>query len=192
MALDADEVRVAGSGGVYVADLGTAFPAFSADLEADDDFTNLGYITEDGATFTLSREVEDIFAWQSPDPIRTINKRVPKTVKFDLMQSDYHAFMLALGGGTWGVAGVAPNEVYTYTPPAVSAVDERAMILELVDGTLKYRWYFKRALNKEGVEFQATRNTSVNYPVSMSILTPADASAPFTFETNDDAVAAPA
>lgn len=190
MALDSTEIRVAGSGGVYVAPLDTDFPDFGDDLEADENFLNLGYITEDGATFNVSRESEDIYSWQSLDPVRTINKRIPKSVKFNLQQTTKETIELALGGGTWDPSEDEPI-VWTYTPPDVGDVDERAMIVQLIDGDLVYRWLFPRSLNKEGIEFNATRNKEIGYPVTMSILQPADGAVPFTFATNDQAVATP-
>lgn len=192
MALDSADIRVIGTGGVYVAPVGTAFPAFTADLSADEDFIDLGYLTEDGINFSFGREVNDIYAFQSNDPVRTVQTRQPKTVGFTLMQTGREQFNLALGGGTWTVTGVAPDEVYTYTPPDASDVDERAMIVEIIDGDLKYRWEYERTLNKEGVEFTAVRQDAVTFPIVMSVLTPADGAVPFVFRTNDDASAAPA
>jgi hypothetical protein len=189
MPIDSSEIRVAGSGGVYLAPLDSTFPDFGDDLEADPDFLNLGYITEDGATFTVSRESEDIYSWQSLDPVRTINKRIPKTVKFNLQQTSQLTIALALGGGTWDTTGTTPDFVHTYTPPGVGDVDERAMIVQLVDGDLVYRWLFPRALNKEGIEFNATRNKEIGYPITMSILQPADSAVPYTFQSNDPVMA---
>ena len=76
MAISADEVRVAGTGHVYVAPKGTALPTtVEAALPAD--WTDLGYVTTDGVSFTFSRETEDLDAWQG-DKIRVLSLSEPK------------------------------------------------------------------------------------------------------------------
>jgi hypothetical protein len=106
------------------------------------------------------------------------------------MQTGRAQFNLALGGGTWTVTGVAPDEVFKYVPPTASDVDERAMIVEILDGDLVYRWIYARVLNKEGVEFTAVRQDAVTFPISMSVLQPSGDASPFEFFTNDTASAA--
>lgn len=49
-------------GSIYRAPAGTAIPT-NASAELDTAFENLGYISDDGATFSTERESEDIKAW---------------------------------------------------------------------------------------------------------------------------------
>jgi len=58
MAVAGSEVRVAGSGHVYLAPVGTAMPTDTAALPAD--WVDLGYVTEDGVMFNFDRETEDL------------------------------------------------------------------------------------------------------------------------------------
>jgi hypothetical protein len=188
MALDAGDIRVAGTAHIYFAPLLTTFPAFD-EVPDPDDWDELGYVTTDGLTLTFGREVTEIYAMQSLEPVRVIATKVPKTVGFSLMQEGRSQLIMALGGGTFTTTGVAPDIVYKYEPPDASVIDERSMIVQMLDGTNEYRWYYKRCQNREGVEHKYVREDAATFPVSMQILAPTDESAPFYLETNDPAYA---
>jgi hypothetical protein len=184
MAFDAGDIRVAGVANIYLAPLGTAFPAW--ETPPADPWMDLGYVTPDGITANYGREVTEIYAMQSADPVRIISTRMPKTIAFSMMQQGRDQLILAMGGGTYATEA-ALTDVFRYTPPDASVIDERAMLVEMVDGAFTYRWEYKRVMNREGVEEKLLREDSVNFPVTMAILIPADNSAPFNMITNDPA-----
>jgi hypothetical protein len=183
MPTDAGDIRVGGEAKIFLAPLGTAFPAF--DVEPAAPWVDLGYVTTDGITLTYGREVTEIYALQSIDPVRIIQTKAPKSISFSMMQHGRDQLILALGGGTF--VDEATAGVVRYTPPPASYIDERAMLLELVDGTAKYRYEYKRCQNREPVENKLVREDAATFPVTMQILVPSDASAPFEMVTNDTA-----
>ena len=81
MSLNAADVVVAGTGTVWVAPEGTALPTDLDPLASP--WTDVGYVSEDGVTFTIGRETEDILAWQAAEAIRVLTTSEPKTVAFD-------------------------------------------------------------------------------------------------------------
>lgn len=184
MALDAGDVRVAGDAHVYLAPLLTTFPTFATDPDPTD-WTELGYVTPDGITLSFTREVNEIFAMQSAEPVRVVPTKLPKTVGFTMMQQGQMQLILALGGGTWTTTG----SIYKYEPPETSVVDERSMIVEMVDGLYKYRYHYPRVQNREGVEHKLLREEAATFPVTMQILAPTDNSKPFYIESDDPALA---
>ena len=186
MALDSGDIRVAGMAHIYLAPLATAFPAWDVTPAAA--WAELGYVTPDGITANYGREVTEIYAMQSADPVRVISTKMPKTIGFSMMQQGRDQLILALGGGTYALEA-SETDVYRYTPPDPSSIDERAMMVEMIDGLYTYRWEYKRVQNREGVEQKLMREDSVNFPVTMQILIPSDASAPFSMVTNDPAYA---
>lgn len=183
MSLESSEVRVFGTGHIYVAPVGTAFPA-SVDVTPSHaaGWRELGYVSEDGAKFKFGREVNEVGAWQSFDPVRMIVTKVPKEVGFDLLQWNHFSAELALGGGTF--TEPSPN-LYEYEPPAESYVDERALIIEGVDGDYTYRFCYRKALNVTGVEFDMVRQNPTVLPINMRILAADDGAKPFKLQTND-------
>lgn len=188
MSQDATDIRVAGQAFIYLAPLGTAFPAW--EVAPADPWVDLGYVTPDGITATYGREVTEIYAMQSADPVRVIATKTPKTIAFDMMQQGRDQLLLAMGGGAYALEALE-TDVYRYTPPDASVIDERAMLVEMIDGTNIYRWEYKRVQNREGVEEKLVREDAATFPVTMQILIPADNSAPFNMITNDPAYAPP-
>lgn len=186
MAFNAGDIRVGGLAHVYLAPVLTDFPDFDTIPDAAE-WSELGYVTTDGVTLSFTREVTEIMAMQSLEPVRIVATKVPKTVAFSMMQEGRNQLILALGGGTFTESGTAPNKVYRYDPPDASVIDERAMIVEMADGVHTYRWYYKRCQNREGVEHKYMREDAATFPVTMQVLAPADESVPFYIETNDPA-----
>lgn len=181
MALNSGDIRVAGMAHVYLAPLATTFPAW--DVPPPDPWVELGYVTTDGITATYGREVTEIYAMQASDPVRIISTRTPKTIGFAMMQQGQDQLILAMGGGTYAADGV--TGAFRYTPPDPSVIDERAMIVEMIDGAFTYRWEYPRVQNREGVEQKLVREDATTFPVVMQILTPADGSAAFEMVTDD-------
>ena len=186
MAFDSSDIRVAGQANIYLAPLATPFPAW--DVPPADPWVDLGYVTPDGITATYGREVTEIYAMQAADPVRVISTKTPKTIAFAMMQQGRDQLILALGGGTYALEA-SETDVFRYTPPDASVIDERAMLVQMQDGANIYRWEYKRVQNREGVEQKLLREDAATFPVTMAILVPADASPPFHMITNDPAYA---
>jgi hypothetical protein len=182
MSLESSEVVVGLTGHIYRAPVGTAFPTNISTAVNDALWTELGYVTEDGVTFNFGREVQEIMAWQSFDPLRVIPTAIPKTIAWVPRQLNQNTFATAMGGGTWS-EGTPGN--YEYEPPDESDVDEFALIVEFADGDQNYRFCYRKVMNQEGVEFVVNRQDSINLSTSVKVLA-ADAGAkPFIFQTDD-------
>lgn len=125
MALTAEEVFIAGTGHVYIADVGTAAPADTIAAWGAG-WTELGYTEDNGVAITPGKNITDIPAWQSRFPIRRIVTAETLTAAFSLLQWNATTVALAFGGGSWA------GDVFT--PPAAGSVDERALGVEAVDG----------------------------------------------------------
>jgi hypothetical protein len=176
-----EEIVVAGTGRVFVAPVGTAFPAFGAEPAAP--WLELGYVRPDGFSIELSRTTVKIMAMQSRTPVRTVITEEPISVAFGLQQTGPEQVALGLGGGTWAETA---TDVYTYTPATVGTVDERAALVEITDGDDVYRFGFPRTLNEEGVTFTLKNDEEVFYPITLSILDPGEGVAVYNIETNAD------
>jgi len=166
MTLNANAVRVAGTGEVYVAPAGTAAPADSSTALAVA-WKGLGYTTTDGVAFTMSRDTTDIDAWQG-SKLRTVSNAEPITIEFSLLETNPTVFPVVFGGGTL-VAGVPVGEMI-YTPPVEGVNPVRSAVVEFLDGSVKYRYYFPRIQIEGDVSFSLTRSDAVAYSVTLGIL----------------------
>lgn len=183
---DSGEVLVTGLGDIFTAPVGTAFPALSVDLYTQAAWTQMGFVDPAGAKFDFGRNVNEIMAWQSFDPVRTVIKSVPKKITFNLLQWNIWTAELALGGGV--VTEPNPGE-FQYDPPDESFVDERALIVTGIDGDKNYRMCFRKALNEAGVSFSFVRENPALLPVTMSVLAADGGASTFIIQTDDPAFA---
>ena len=184
MSLDADQVRVAATGRVYVDDEGATAPSDSG-TAPDAAYVDMGYVTEDGVTLTFDRTTEDVNAWQGTK-LRVITTDEPASVAFALMETDMNTLPVVYGGGT--VGGAADD--YTFTPPGKGDNAIRSMIIDWEDGDIVYRYYFPRVQIEGSVEQTFAANAPLTYPLTFGVL---DNDPKWSMFTNDPAmgVAAP-
>lgn len=189
MALDAQEIVVAGTGSVYRAPVGTSFPAsVTSTPSALSGWRELGYTAESGVKFSFSRSVNEVKGWQSYQPLRLIVSEIPIETEFDLLQWNNDTVETAMGGGTFDTAG----DGVRYTPPAESFVDEFAMIVDGHDGDSTYRYLFPRVMVMDKVEFSFVRSNPVTLPIKCKVLAAPGGNASFYFDTNDTSLVADA
>lgn len=183
---DPSETIIAGKGQVYVAPVGTALPATEA-AALNAAFNGLGYHTEDGASVNQSREVIRHRVWQSKADVRRSSESEAFQVTFALVQWNEQNLPLAFGGG----AVTEPSEDhYKYTPPGANAAEyERALVLDIEDGTDILRFVIPRGTPVEGVESQFTRSQLGALPITFEAMEPDDGTPQWHLLTNSDAFA---
>lgn len=184
MALTASEVRSFGSGRVWVAPVGTAFPT-AFDGVPGGTWVDLGYIDEQGPRFEFGREVTEIPAWQSYDPVRIINVRVPKTIAATFLQTNEDVLKLAMGGGETSTPVALDTDNFKYVLPDEEDVDTRALMVDGYDGSIIHRWCFPRVQNMNGVSFGFVRSDVTKYDLNFKAI--ADTVKPFLLH-NDTAI----
>jgi hypothetical protein len=162
--LEPTHVTVAGTGAVWVAPEGTAMPADLAAPSAP--WVDVGFVGEDGVSFTFSRDQEEINAWQSADPVRVLITSEPKTIAYELLEFDRDSLLLAFRGGAFSGAA----SPYTYTPPAAGASDVRAMLIDGVDGAQTFRFCFPRVQLQGDLEFALLRTDAVRLAMEFGVL----------------------
>lgn len=183
MGQDASEIRVASSGSINVAPVGTTLPT-TPTASLNSAFVELGFTTEDGVTFTDTPTIEEIRAWQSADPVRRLVTQRVLTVAFSLEQVNQENFLVAFGGGTWTQPSAG---IYKFTPPAPSdPLAELAMVIRAQDGDENDQYTVYRGNITEAIESQLTRSAAQLLPITFSALTPVAGGAAWNFQTDDD------
>lgn len=185
--LDATEEFIGQTGHIYVAPVGTAFPASISEAVDTDDWTEIGYVDTDGVKFNDTPNFQAIRSWQKRKPTRMVKGDVEATVGFNLQQWNTDTIMLAFGGGE--VTEDAAGE-YRYTPPAEDVIDERALIVEASDGDVHSRRQYARVLNQAATSFTWNRSTESKLPIEFMILS-ADGDDPDSEFLSDSPAMAP-
>jgi hypothetical protein len=183
---NANEIVVASNGQCYVAPSTTPLPTTpTGALNAA--FFGLGYVTEDGATVTVTPEVSDYMAWQSRSPVRREKTSQEAQVALALMQWNEQSVPAAFGGGV--ISGTAGNYRYDL-PDDNAALAEIALILDAIDGTTHMRWVFPRGNVTEAVEAAFQRGNPASLPLTFKALTPATGGSPGYFLSDNAGFAA--
>lgn len=166
---DADEALVGNANllGVYVADVGTAAPA---ELELDDqEWTTLGWVSEDGVKIKPERSIDELMAWQSPTAIKTKLKAYKITVDLQLLQHNEVTL-----SHYWGQAQPTPALGVTSLPIEVTtdAAPETALVVDTRDGDVVARYHFYKAQVLSVGELSIVRGGFQALPVTFTALDP--------------------
>lgn len=177
MPLQVDQVIVGAFGNIFVADGGTTLPAdydaAVAAIAAETTFVSLGYVDENGISFTSGKTEVDINSWQTQDPIRKIITARTGSFTAALMQINESTLPFALGGGAW-TQGTGDEFVYEF-PLASDAPQEKVMLIDIEDGTNQVILGFYRAIVTGDVTTSWVRGEAAKLPLTVSLLADADA-----------------
>ena len=179
-----EEVVVGGTGKVWVAATDATAPGDAGTGMDSAEWTELGYLSEAGATINDSKTMTDIAALQSFYAIRRIVTARDTTISFVLRQWNGATVALAFGGG---VVEVNSDE-YTYTPPAADVVDERSVVVEWEDADKHYRFYVPRAMVTDAVSTTVSRTAAADLPITFGVIASGDTD-PYTLFTDDPSFA---
>ena len=142
MAKSISEVML-GTGELYVATEGTAFPTDPTTEPSGSDWTDIGY-SESGWTLDYDKTFEDVMVAEEIDPIFTIKTAQEIRISGELAQVSLANLKEAMGGGT--ITTGSPSTGFSeLKPPATDAFLEKSLLLRVdapdstLGGTLKKR-----------------------------------------------------
>jgi hypothetical protein len=185
---NAREIRVAGSGRILVAKLGSTAPADTT-AAWDAAWKDLGYTTVDGVKLAKKDKIDPIDTWQSVSAARFVYSDRDLTLKFQLLQLNEDTLPFFFGGGAVAANGTTAGN-FKYELAGDPAFDERMLGVEFVDGTdVKYRLVIARGQVTETEELTLTRTAPIKLGVTFTALA-VDSAAPLvTFLMKDPAYA---
>lgn len=164
MPLDSQETILGANGDVYVAPQGSTLPTDEA-TALDAAFIQTGYISEDGATLTDTKDINEHGAWQATGPIRRNVRTRTTMVAFNMLQWNDETVPFAFGGGA--ITEPTPGH-YKYTPPDPEDIDVRALVLEWTDKGYNYRVVMAEGMVTEDVESQLNREALAGLPITFA------------------------
>jgi hypothetical protein len=185
MAQDSTELVVASHGDIYVAPVGTTLPT-TVTATLDTAFINLGLVTEDGVSISVSPEIESFNAWQRRQAVRRELVNQDITLTWALEQWNAETVKFAFGGGT--VSEPSAGQFRYDFPDGDDSLDERAIVIDWQDGpNSKFRAVFERGNVMEAVETQLVRNALAVLPITFGVLAADDGGSPGYLLINDTA-----
>lgn len=173
MALDANEVRIAITGEVHAAPVGTAAPT-SATSQLDPAFKGLGYNNDEGVVESVEESSEVIRAWQNNVPVRTIITESDPRLAFTMIQTNKNTLELFHKGSTVVSDGAGGHVLYVLPPKS----DPRAFVFDVIDGDEHVRIYIPQGEVIERGEVEYVGGAPVGYNVTIAV-TPTEITADF-------------
>jgi hypothetical protein len=131
MALDSDNVRVAVTGAVYVAPVGTAAPTDSS-TALNASFADLGYVSADGIVETIDKTTSQIRSWQNGALVREVVSEGTYMVELTFIETNQD--VLELYYGTTMVDGEIDGDPR-------STGGRKSFVIDIVDGESVERTY---------------------------------------------------
>jgi hypothetical protein len=130
MANNAENVVVGVTGSVYVGPTTATAPTSSTATLTG--FTDLGYVSSDGVTFTTDKSTTQIRAWQNADLVRESITEGTVTYAFTLLETTESAIE-AYFGGTMTAGKIEVNPVNTG--------GRKSFVIDVIDGAKAIRHY---------------------------------------------------
>ncbi|WMX45540.1 phage tail protein [Streptomyces roseicoloratus] len=194
---NSSEIRVAGTGKLYVAAVGTAAPTFGAGEPAADwtGWTDLGHTTGDGVTFSKKDKLEAIDSWQSVSPVHYIYSARDLSLKFAMLQFNEDTLPFFMGGGTVEAEPAAQAETFKYEIAERPYADVRALGLEFTDvkagGTaVTYRFVIPRGQVTASDDIKLARKAASTLGITFSAMSNGNGKPLATFLMKDNSYAA--
>lgn len=130
MALTADNVVVGVTGKVYTG--ATTATAPTSSTAALTGFTELGYVSSDGVSFTTDKSTNQIRAWQNADLVRESITEGTVTYSFTLLETTEEVLALYFGS-------VVVDGKVTLNPTNTGG--RKSFVIDVVDGAKAIRHY---------------------------------------------------
>ena len=142
---DAAEVRIGYSGLANIAPVGTTAPT-SLTAAWGTGWADLGLMSEDGLTEGFDQDRTEIRAWGFDAPVRTQVSR--KVTTFQVTFLETNARVLSLYHSTplsaMSTVGTGADAALTFVQGQNTAPDVRALGLDVIDGTRRFRFTVPR------------------------------------------------
>ncbi|GAA3770658.1 phage tail tube protein [Streptomyces chiangmaiensis] len=170
------EVRIAGTGNVWVAPAGTAAPKETTALATP--WVNLGFTSSDGVKFNKKDKNDPVDTWQSMAPARFMLSDRDLTVKFQLLQMNKDTFPFYLGLASTSIVTAGSTAETTAQKIDITGApggqDQRALAIDFADnnGTkdLRYRLVIPNGAVSEVEELSLTRTGAVKLGITFTAL----------------------
>ncbi|MDH6111170.1 hypothetical protein P3T36_003194 [Kitasatospora sp. MAP12-15] len=187
---NAGEIRVAGSGRILIAPVGTAAPADTVTAWGAN-WLDLGYTSTAGVKLTKKDKIDPVHSWQSASAARLIFAERDLKVHFQMIQINGETLPFFLGGdpliqGMSTATPPVPTGIYQYNLPTIPGANEKALGIEFTDGAaITYRIVIPRGQVTDTEDMTLTRTAAISLGVTYTALATNDANPLATFLMGD-------
>lgn len=159
---DSENVRVALTGAIYTADLGTTAPA-DVTTEWASGWVELGFISEDGLTEAYNDDTTTISAWQGGATVRQMITGSTSTFAFTAIETNRPVLEAYHKGST-----VTDDEGLAIIEVRAASADTRAWGFDVIDGDTHMRILVPRGEVTERGEITYRNDQPVGYQLTVT------------------------
>lgn len=153
---------------VFVAPKGTTLPSdFSAPAAG---FVEVGWITEDGVAETQSGNVAEFTAWQGSTVVKRKRTQAQKKFTAEFTEENVVTMGLKYRGQVPTITGAAGSKIAKYTFTDQNVTDERAWVIDLLDGAVKHRHVIPAGDYQITGPATASAAGVMSYPVEITVI----------------------
>jgi len=160
--LTAANVRIAITGGVYNAAVGTTLPTLATTaLDAAFTARELGYLSDAGIVQSIATSTTNITAWQNADVVRKVQTEQDVTYKFDLLETSALTLETYYGNYT-GTTAQGVSQITGALMPHFS------WIFHVIDGDARIRLVLPDAQVTDRGDTSMVNGAALVYPLTLT------------------------
>jgi hypothetical protein len=182
------QVRVAGTGELFLAPLGTVLPT-SAAGELDPAFVGYGYTDDNGVVLSKSIKRDGVPAWQSLTPVRYITTEQDFTVAATFLQSNAATLKAWLNSGDFAPDGNTENPGYRADISVDPITLQYALVLDWDDSGITSRLIIPKVEITDTGDVSLARKAT-GFAITFGALAPDTGNILASWTTTDPAFAA--
>lgn len=152
----ASNVLVGTTGGVHIAPEGTTLPT-NTTTALNAAFDEVGYISDDGVTQSISEDITDLKAWQNGDVVRKIQTSHDLTYQFTMIETSDVTLEAYYGNYAAGAVQITGTQL-----------DHHAWVLEVEDGDDDIRIVIPDGQITERGDIVYQNGDAIGYPVTIT------------------------
>jgi hypothetical protein len=156
---------------IFAAPLGTPLPT-DASTDLDPAFVDLGWVSEEGVSNGISRDVTKHYAWGG-DVVKTTQDRYTETVKFALLETSPEVLQVVYGRTSVTDDGAGNIEVHHTS----KMLEHQSFVIEFVDGEALGRIVIEDGLVTEQEDRRYSHKELLMYGLTVDVYRPKDGSA---------------
>lgn len=150
---------------VFAAPLGTTLPT-TATASLNNAFVDLGWVSEDGVTNTIQRDVTRHKAWGG-DTVKTTQDNYTETVKFALLESSAEVLKVAYGANSVTESGDTIAVEHT-----ALQLSRQSFVIDFIDGDRAGRIVIREGLVSEIGDVRYSHQDMTMYDLTVDVYRP--------------------
>lgn len=150
---------------VYSAPLGTTLPTTATEA-LDEAFTDLGWVSEDGVTNSISRDTTKHYAWGG-DVVKTTQDKYTETVKLTLLESNADVLSVV-----YGADNVTENGDTLAVEHSSLMLDRMSFVIDFIDGDRAGRIVLREGLVVELSDVVYVHKDLTRYEITIDLYKP--------------------